>query len=84
MITLYFVLLTLWVFTVLASHATGITEWQKAASFCSYLFFWVGTPVVIYYYGYLGGWVLPCAIVVQVALLYVVESIVPSVYGKVK
>lgn len=84
MITLYFVLLTIWVLSVSASHATGLKEWQKAASFCSYLFFWVGTPVVIYYYGYLGGWVFPSAVVVQVALLYVVETISPSVYGKVK
>lgn len=84
MITLYFVLLTLWVLTVLASHATGLKEWQKAATFTSYLFFWVGTPVVIYYYGYLGSWVLPAAFVVQVSLLYIVESISPSVYGKGK
>lgn len=84
MITLYFVLLTLWVLTVLASHATGITEWQKAANIASYFFFWVGTPVAIYSLEYLGSWVLPAAFVVQVSLLYIVESISPSVYGKVK
>ena len=84
MITLYFVLLSLWVILVLASHSTGLPEWQKAANVSSYLFFWVGTPVAIYVFGYLGSWVLPAAFVVQVSLLYLVESISPSVYGKVK
>lgn len=84
MITLYFVLLIIWVLSVSASHATGLKEWQKAATFTSYLFFWVGTPVSIYSLGYLGSWVLPAAFVVQVSLLYIVESIYPSVYGKVK
>lgn len=84
MITLYIVLLVIWIVSVRASYVTGLTEWQKTASFCSYLFFWVGTPVAIYTFGYLGSWVLPAAVVVQVILLYVVETISPSVYGKVK
>lgn len=84
MITLYIVLLVIWIVSVRASYVTGLTEWQKTASFCSYLFFWVGTPVAIYVFGYLGSWVLPAAFVVQVSLLYLVESIYPSVYGKVK
>lgn len=84
MITLYFVLLTLWLILVLASYSTGLTEWQRAANISSYFFFWVGTPVAIYTFGYLGSWVLPAACVVQVSLLYIVESISPSVYGKGK
>lgn len=84
MITLYFVLLIIWVLSVSASHATGLKEWQRAANISSYFFFWVGTPVAIYYFGYLGSWVLPAAVVVQVSLLYIVESISPSVYGKGK
>lgn len=84
MITLYFVLLTIWAIAVMASYSTGMTEWQKAANIASYFFFWIGTPVAIYTFGYLGSWVLPAAVVVQVTLLYLVESIVPNVYGKVK
>lgn len=69
----YLVLVIVWLLSVTNSLQTNLGGAKKRSLFLSKAVFWVGTPL-LFTYAYIGDWVFPAAVSLNVGLLLLVEG----------
>ena len=69
----YMVLVIVWLLSVTNSLQTNLGRAKKRSLFLSKCVFWAGTPL-LFTYAYLGDWVFPAAISLNIGLLLLVEG----------
>ncbi len=69
----YMILVIAWLLSVTNSLQNNLEGAKKRSLFLSKCVFWVGTPL-LFTYSYLGGWVFPAAISLNIGLRLLVEG----------